>query len=214
MTSDGPNEAPHTQDRPVKALVVYGTMFGATELVAEKVSQALAAEFGVDVACRDAGWLDFAELADVDLLVIGSCTWNIGQLPSDWELRLDDLGALDLHGKAVALFGTGDRRGYPDTFLDALDTIAQALEPTGATLIGEWSTAGYVFTGSLALRGDNFVGLALDEDNDADLTDARVAAWCAQLRHELSELACEGARTGPGAPSREHAPGAALGHAY
>ncbi len=161
-------------------------MFGATELVAEKVALALATEFGVEVACRDAAWLDFAELASADLIVVGSSTWNIGQLPSDWDMRLDELGTLDLRGKFLALFGTGDRRGYPDTYLDALDTIVRALEPTGATLIGEWSTAGYVFTGSLAQRGDYFLGLAIDEDNDDDLTDARIDVWCAQLANELS----------------------------
>lgn len=170
---------------PFKAIVVYATMFGATEVVAESVSHALAAELGVDVACRDAGWLDLAELPAFDLIVIGSSTWNIGQLPTDWELRLDEVGALDLRGRFVALFGTGDRRGYPDTYLDALDTIARALAPTGCTLIGEWSTAGYVFTDSLALRGDNFVGLGLDEDNDPELTAPRVELWCAQLAGEL-----------------------------
>jgi len=177
------SRSPHA---PLKIVVVYATMFGATESVAETVAHALTAEFGVEVVCRDAAWLDFAELQDADLIVIGSSTWNIGQLPSDWELRLDELAALDLRGKYVALFGTGDRRGYPDTYLDALDTIARALTPTGCAFIGEWSTAGYVFTASLALRGDNFVGLGLDEDNDPDLTSARVTLWCAQLANEAS----------------------------
>ncbi len=163
-------------------------MFGATEEVAEAVSHALAAEFGVDVRCRDAGWFDLTELEDQDLIVIGSCTWNIGQLPSDWEAHLAELAGLDLRGKLVALFGTGDARGYPDTYLDALDAIAKAVTAAGATLIGEWSTAGYRFTGSLAQRGTNFVGLALDQDNDHDLTDARIWVWCAQLANEV-ELA-------------------------
>lgn len=170
---------------PPKVFVVYATMFGATEQVAETVARSLANEFGVDVPCRDAAWLDFAELQCADLIVVGSSTWNVGQLPCDWELRLEDLAALDLRGKFVALFGTGDRRGYPDTYLDALATIALALEPTGCTLVGAWSTAGYVFTASLAVRGDHFLGLALDEDNDPDLTHARVAAWCAQLASEV-----------------------------
>lgn len=166
-------------------MVVYATMFGATEEVAETVSHALAAELDAEVQCRDAGWLDFAELEDQDLIVIGSCTWNIGQLPSDWEARLQELAQRDLRGKLVALFGTGDARGYPDTYLDALDAIAKAATVAGATLIGEWSTAGYRFAGSLALRGSNFVGLALDQDNDDDLTDARIGVWCAQLANEV-----------------------------
>ena len=160
-----------------RAIVLYATMFGATEAVAERVAELLSAELGYQVPCRDVAWYELAQLSKYDLLVIGSSTWNIGQLPSDLELHLPDLAELDLHGKLLALFGTGDQVGYPDTYLDALEIIADALELTGVELIGQWPTDGYDFIDSRALKDGELLGLGVDEDNEPELTAERVAAW-------------------------------------
>lgn len=164
-------------------------MFGATELVAEQVAAALSHELGVEVPCRDLAYLDLAVLKDRDLLVLGLCTWNIGQLPSDLELRLPELAALDLNGKLLAMFGTGDAVGYPDTYLDALETVDDALLPTGVERIGEWPVAGYSFVASRAQRGDKFLGLGVDEDNEPELTAERVQAWVAKVAADYARTA-------------------------
>ncbi len=88
-----------------RAIVLYATMFGATEAVAERVAELLSAELGYQVPCRDVAWYELAQLSKYDLLVIGSSTWNIGQLPSDLELHLPDLAELDLHGKLSSANG-------------------------------------------------------------------------------------------------------------
>lgn len=168
-------------------------MFGATELVAEQVASALGRELGIDVPCRDVAYVDLAVVAEHDLLVLGLCTWNIGQLPSDLELRLSELADLELNGKSLALFGTGDALGYPDTFLDALATVDEALLGTGVTRIGAWPVAGYTFEYSLAQEGDHFIGLAVDEDNEPELTEERVTAWVKKVVAEQSRLLAESA---------------------
>lgn len=164
-------------------------MFGATEMVAEQVANALHHELGTEVPCRDIGYLDLATLEAYDLLVLGLCTWNIGQLPSDLDLRLPELAELDLHGKLLAMFGTGDAVGYPDTFLDALELVDDALLTTGVERIGEWPVAGYSFLESRAQRGDKFLGLGIDEDNEPELTQERVTAWVKHVLAEYEETA-------------------------
>lgn len=62
--------------------------------------------------------------------------------------------------------------------------LAEEAEKKGATLVGQWSTEGYTHTASAAQRGDKFVGLALDEMNEADKTADRIAAWTAQVKAE------------------------------
>lgn len=166
------------------AAVVYSSMFGATERIAEVVADLLRARLGQDVPCLDAAWCELDALQDHDLLLIGACTWNIGQLPHGWESQLDDLAALDLRGTTVALFGTGDQLGYPDTFLDSLGMLAAAVRSAGARLVGSWPTEGYEFSASLALESGVFVGLALDDDNQPDATLPRVDAWLAQVMDE------------------------------
>ncbi|MFA5550267.1 MAG: flavodoxin domain-containing protein [Trueperaceae bacterium] len=187
MNAPRPND--HDQASGPRPIVLYATMFGATELVAEQVALALQRELGTTVPCRDLAYLDLGVLADHDLLVVGLSTWNIGQLPSDMELRLPELAALDLNGKLLALFGTGDAVGYPDTYLDALEIVNDALIPTGVERIGAWPVAGYSFVESRAQRGDMFLGLGVDEDNEPELTEERVNAWTRKVLADYAETA-------------------------
>lgn len=85
----------------------------------------------------------------------------------------------------MALFGLGDQVGYPDTFLDAIFFVAEQVRERGAQVVGAWPTVGYTFTQSWAVETGHFLGLALDEDNQSDLTQGRVNAWVTQLRSEF-----------------------------
>jgi flavodoxin II len=53
--------------------------------------------------------------------------------------------------------------------------------------VGYWPNQGYDFIASKALTEDNsfFVGLSLDDENQYDLTDERIASWCNQLIAEI-----------------------------
>ena len=57
----------------------------------------------------------------------------------------------------------------------------------GATIIGHWSTEGYDYEASKAeVEGQAlFVGLAIDEDQQEELTQQRVDQWCKQIKPEL-----------------------------
>ena len=117
---------------------------------------------------------------------MGTSTWGFGDLQDDWQTALDGLADLDLNGKKVAYFGTGDQETFPDTFIDGIGIIHEEIEKTGATVIGYTSTDGYSFSGSRALVDDSqFLGLAIDEVNQSDLTDERVEAWTTELKKAL-----------------------------
>ena len=93
----------------------------------------------------------------------------------------------DFAGKTVALYGLGDQFGYGDFFLDAMGMLHDVIVKNGASIVGHWPTEGYEFDASKAkIPGeDMFVGLALDEDQQAELTKARLDAWCAQVHREF-----------------------------
>ncbi|HAS51747.1 MAG TPA: hypothetical protein DCS21_08410, partial [Gammaproteobacteria bacterium] len=55
--------------------------------------------------------------------------------------------------------------------------------------IGSWPIDGYEFEKSKALRDGEFVGLVLDQDNQADLTDERIEEWLEQVKPELLGMA-------------------------
>ena len=124
-------------------------------------------------------------MLDFEYLILGVSTWDTGQLQKDWEAVYAELDELDLAGKQVALFGLGDQVGYPDTFLDALFFVADKVRERGGQLVGAWPVAGYTFAQSWAVEDGRFIGLALDEDNQATLSAMRIAAWVDQLLHEF-----------------------------
>ena len=157
--------------------IFYGSTTGNTESAAQAIQEALGAG---DLIPVDASAL--AKMADYDVILLGSSTWGVGDLEDSWEGAVSGLSGLDLSGKTVAFFGTGDQAGYPDTFVDALGILKEALADSGARFVGSRSADGYEFTESRAVENGEFVGLALDEDNQADLSPGRIKGWTADLK--------------------------------
>ncbi len=163
----------------------YGSTGGATARVAALMADAFRLRHGVTVELMDVAEFYLDEVLGFDRLVFGIPTWNVGQLQKDWEEVLDELDDMDLSGKTAAVFGLGDQAGYPRTFGDAAFFLADKLEARGARLVGAWPLEGYVFDASWAVRDGRFLGLVLDEDNQPDLTPARVTVWIDQVAHEF-----------------------------
>ncbi|MDC0834787.1 flavodoxin FldA [Leptolyngbya valderiana BDU 20041] len=161
----------------------YGSTTGNTETAAE----AIQAEFGGDdvVELQNIADADLSELEEYDCLILGSPTWNIGELQSDWEGCFDELDDLDLSGKKVAYFGVGDQIGYADNFQDAMGILEEKVSSLGGQTVGHWPVDGYDFSESKAVKNGKFIGLALDDDNQDDLTEERIQKWVVQLKSEF-----------------------------
>lgn len=154
--------------------IVYGSNGGATERIAEMIQSRL----GVESELHDIGRIDISKLTEYSHLIIGTSTWGEGELQDDWDNAFDEYKSVEFGGKTVAFFGTGDQEGYSDNFLDAMGTLYEIAINNGATVVGNnWSTDGYEFDESTAIENDAFVGLAIDEDNQDELTEERVDKW-------------------------------------
>ena len=137
-----------------KVHVIYGSTTGMTEAVAAKIADSLGAQvFNVNAAD--------AAAFDAELLVLGSSTWGVGDLQDDWAAKLDEVKG-NFAGKKVAVFGLGDSQGFADSFCVAAETIANAAKDAGATLVGDV--------------------LKLDDTNEADQTDGKIAAWVETIK--------------------------------
>jgi flavodoxin I len=162
----------------------YGTQTSNTQTAAELIQK----EFGGDsvVALQDISQTEPSDFDEYQYIIIACPTWNVGEMQSDWESFYDDeLDNIDFSGKKVAYFGEGDQIGYPDTFQDAMGMLEEKISELGGETVGYWSTEGYEFSDSKALRDGKFVGLALDEDNQSELTEERIKTWVAQLKTEF-----------------------------
>ncbi|MBE9031390.1 flavodoxin FldA [filamentous cyanobacterium LEGE 11480] len=167
---------------PKQVGLFYGTQTGNTETVAEAIRDQLGEAV---VELHDVADASVDDLAEYEYLIIGCPTWNLGDLQADWENLYPDLDDADFSGKTVAYFGCGDQVGYSENFMDAPGMLEEKIAERGGKTVGMWSTAGYEYDESKAVRGDKFVGLAIDEDNQSDLTDDRISAWVSQVRQEM-----------------------------
>ncbi len=158
-----------------KTIVVYGSSTGTTEDIAGRIAQKVGADA---IAVSD---LNADVIAANDNLILGSSTWGCGELQDDWYDGVNTLKAANLAGKKIAIFGCGDSSSYSDTFCDAIGLIYKEIASSGATIVGQVPTAGYTFDSSISAEGDHFVGLPIDEVNESDKTDERIAAWIPTL---------------------------------
>ena len=170
----------------MKVGLFFGSTTGNTEEIAEKIADELKNQ-SVDVEIQDVANIEPDALLEHDKLVLASSTWHDGQLQDDWSCIYDDLDSIDFSGKEVGLVGLGDQEGYSDTFLNSIGFLAKTIEDKGGKIIGKWSTEGYEFDESDSLADDNhFYGLALDQENQDDLSDDRIANWVTQIKSEFS----------------------------
>ncbi len=161
----------------------YGSTTGKTESAAEMIQ----AEFGGEsvVTLHEISEVQDSDFDQYQNIIIGSPTWDIGQLQADWDGYFEDLDNIDFSGKKVAYFGTGDAVGYGENFQDAMGTLEEKISELGGQTVGNWPTDGYDFESSKAVKNGKFVGLALDDDNQSELTESRIKEWVTKLKSEF-----------------------------
>lgn len=163
--------------------IFYGTNGGTTETVAEKILSAL----GVEADLHDISDVGADHLNEYSHLIIGTSTWGEGELQDDWDDAFEAYQKLDFSGKTVAFFGLGDQDDYEDYFVDGMGILHDAAVKNGANVVGNgWPTDGYDHEESVAVKEDGFVGLAIDEDNQFDMTDERIQKWVEIIKPHFS----------------------------
>lgn len=166
-----------------KTAIIYSFNTKKTGKVAERIKEAFNDDMVEMVNAED---ISEALFMSFDQIIMGVPTWFDGELPNYWDEFVPALEDLDLSGKKVALYGLGDQKGYSENFLDGMGLMAKILEKSDANLVGFTSVEGYEFESSLAKRGDQFAGLAIDYENQGSMNKERIAAWVESLKKEFS----------------------------
>ena len=165
-----------------KTAIIYSFHTQKSKKVAEKIMEA----FGKDqLEAVNAEELTKEIIEKYDHFILSAPTWFDGELPNYWDEFVPDLEEMDLSKKSFAIFGLGDQKGYPENFCDAIGLLADILEGCGAKIVGQTSVEGYTYEASRAQRGDQFIGLPLDQENQARLTKDRVGKWVEKLKEEF-----------------------------
>lgn len=172
----------------------YGSSTCYTEMAAEKIADNINRLSGSELVELHNIADDCIHLmADYEFIILGIPTWDYGELQEDWETHWDRLDELDLNHAKVALYGLGDQIGYPQWFQDAMGYLWAKVVNQGAATVGYWPNQGYEFEQSKALTEDQtfFVGLALDDENQLELTDQYIGQWSQQVLQQFGCLESE-----------------------
>ena len=163
---------------------MVGIIFGSSMGNTEDAAKAISAYLGLDNEVVNVADIGPSDLGKFSSLIIGSSTWNDGELQDDWANF--DFDGLEVSGKVVAIFGMGDSSSYSDAYCNAMGELYEKFVAKGAKIVGAVATDGYEFDDSNAVKDGKFVGLALDNDNESDLTQSRIEAWVGQIKSELA----------------------------
>ncbi|MDX3774403.1 flavodoxin FldB [Chromatiaceae bacterium AAb-1] len=171
----------------MKIGLFYGSTTCYTEMVAEKIQALIGPEI---VDLHNIRQVPLSKTADYDILIFGLSTWDFGEIQEDWEAHWPQIAETNLSGKIIAIYGMGDQIGYSEWFQDAVGMLHEAIAVHNPIRIGFWPTAGYEFIASKAVTEDSdwFYGLALDDENQYDLTDQRLNDWITQILTEITGL--------------------------
>ncbi|MEC1607747.1 flavodoxin [Bacillus halotolerans] len=116
-----------------KILLVYATMSGNTEAMADLIEKGLQ-EAEAEVDRFEAMDIDDAELFnDYEHIILGTYTWGDGDLPDEFLDLAEEMEALDFTGKTCAVFGSGDT-AY-EYFCGAVDTLEEKIKERGGEIV-------------------------------------------------------------------------------
>lgn len=163
----------------------YGSKRGDTADAAIKIKEVFDTIEQDLVAVFNVKKVDLSQLEEFDKLILGSSTWEDGDLQMHWKRAFPQMDAIDLSNKQVAVFGLGDQSEFSTTFQSAMGTLARKARERGAALVGFWPIDGYQFKESPGVENGVFLGLALDNMNQYELTDKRIQTWVQQIAREF-----------------------------
>src|SRR5690554_251472 len=165
-----------------KTAIIYSYHTHKSKKVAEKVIDAWGKD---EIEVVNAEDLEKEIFEKFDNFILSAPTWFDGELPNYWDEFVPDLEEMNLSEKCFAVFGLGDQKEYPENFCDAIGILVEIIEECGGKVVGQVPAEGYTFESSRAKKGDKFVGLPLDQENQARLTSQRVKNWVNQLKKEF-----------------------------
>jgi len=119
-----------------KILMIYASQSGNTEMITDIIAANLK-DLGHEVFIKsfDFDAIDMDTLTDFDAVLVGTYTWDDGELPYEVEDFYIDLEDTDITGLLFGAYGSAD--SFYDTFGLAIDLVAVRAENFGANVIDE-----------------------------------------------------------------------------
>jgi flavodoxin short chain len=112
------------------AKIVYASMTGNTEEIADIVAEALE-NLDVDVEMNECTQVDPEDFEDADICIVATYTYGDGELPDEIVDFYEELQEIDLSGKIYGVCGSGDT--FYDDFCKSVDDFEATFAKIGAS---------------------------------------------------------------------------------
>ncbi len=170
-----------------KIVLLYWGKGGNVERTANKVYSMFDPQT-IDIF--DVVSFDVNSINNYDLMILGHSTigaedWQEAKADNEWNAFFRKLEAFDNKKVTAASFGLGDQILYPDHFVDSLGVYQEEMDGMNIPTIGAWPTESYRYTDSDGEKNGMFFGLALDVDNEPELTIERIIQWTTDIKKEI-----------------------------
>ena len=171
-------------DGKIKSIsIIYGSDSGATEEIAKTIGRKLNVKNNL---IKEVSRCNSEDFTKYNIIILGVSTWYIGDLQNDWDDYFAEFEKINFEGVDVCIFGLGDQYGYSYNYVDGIGILAEVIISNGGKVFGYWPNKGYEFDESRGIAANGmFYGLALDEDNQPELSQKRIEDWVVKIKDEL-----------------------------
>lgn len=158
--------------------IFYGSNTGKTAAIAEEIEFNLRKDNYETINVADG----IDKISEFKNLILLTPTYGVGEVQEDWAAVMPQLEKIDFTGKKVAVAGLGNQFAFGESFVGGMRVLYDVVIKNGGEVIGFTSNEGYRYEESDAVIGNQFVGLAIDENNQDDETPERVMNWISELK--------------------------------
>ncbi len=125
------------------------------------------------------------QIKDFENLILVSPTYQVGELHPHWMKKLDELEKMDFSGKVVGLVGLGNQFAFGESFCGGLKFLYNIVKEKGGKIVGLTDMDGYHFEETDIIVNGKFMGLPLDETNQANLTPERLSKFITEIKKDF-----------------------------
>ncbi len=171
-----------------KTALFYSPEGGNVDSVAKKLGELIGNEKVDIIPVKKVKQGDLDKYNKIILIgsTVGADHWDNEIIVDEWAEFFMKIKDNSFENKKVAIVGLGNSVLYPEHFADGMAVLYERIKEQNGEILGKIEAKGYDFTDSEALDDKGFFcGLAIDEDNEYDLTEDRLKNWISILKPDF-----------------------------
>jgi flavodoxin I len=171
-----------------KTAILYSPQGGNVNSVANKLGEMIGNDKVDIIPVKEVEKGDLYKYNKMILVgsTVGADHWNNEIVVDEWIEFFAKIKEISFEKIKVAIVGLGNSVLYPSHFVDGMANLYERITKQNAKVLGFVDAKDYSFTDSEAVNDDGFFcGLAIDEDNEPELTTERLEKWIFILKSDF-----------------------------